>query len=182
VDIHLSKVTYSPRDDKIFSDILQSTYIVNPTTPASPDAANGSLADWSKGGALFKNGDYANAIEPYQRALAREKKVRQLTPEYLRVLIDNLGMAYGITGKLDAAEEVFRYGLSIEPTYPLFHYNLACVYAERNDVDNAMKYLTSAFQYKANLIAGEKMPDPHADDSFQRFMKNEKFRKLIDSF
>jgi tetratricopeptide (TPR) repeat protein len=165
----------------LFSDILQSTYIVDHTTPASLDAANGSFADWSKGGALFKNGDYANAIEPYQRALDSEKKGRQLTPEYLRVLIDNLGMAYGITGKLDAGEEVFRYGISVEPTFPLFHYNLACVYAGRNDVDNAMKYLTSAFKYKSNLIGGEKMPDPRADDSFQRFMKNEKFRKLIDS-
>jgi hypothetical protein len=49
-------------------------------------------------------------------------------------------------------------------------------------MDSAMRYLSTAFKYRQNVIAGEKMPDPRGDDSFQRFMKNEKFRKLIDSF
>ncbi len=31
------------------------------------------------------------------------------------------------------------------------------------------------------LVGGESMPDPRADDSFQRFMHDAKFRKLVDS-
>ena len=50
------------------------------------------------------------------------------------VLIDNLGMSYGITGDLQEAKETFDYGVSKDPTYPLFYYNLACTYAEMNDV------------------------------------------------
>jgi hypothetical protein len=57
----------------------------------------------------------------------------------------------------------------------MFHYNLACTYAEMNDVDKAITYLRRAFELKANMIEGERFPDPWTDDSFQRFMKNEKF-------
>ncbi len=58
---------------------------------------------------------------------------------------------------------------------------MACVYAERNDQANAIAYLKKAFEYKANVIPGEKMPDPRTDDSFQRFLKDEKFRKFLDT-
>lgn len=57
----------------------------------------------------------------------------------------------------------------------MFHYNMACTYAEMDDVDNAIKYLRTAFQYQDNMIKGETFPDPWSDDSFQRFMKNDKF-------
>jgi hypothetical protein len=63
-------------------------------------------------------------------------------PEYanLQVLVDNLGMAYGITGDLKKASEIFEYGLSKDDTYPMFYYNLACTYAEMNDLDNTIKH------------------------------------------
>jgi hypothetical protein len=182
VDLHFSKALYTPKDDELFAGLLQSVYLVDGAATGANSSGSSSLDLWLKGGALFADGDFAKAIEPYQKALDLEKKTRQLSPAYWKVLIDNLGMAYGITGKLSEAEEVFRYGLSLEAEYPLFHYNLACVYAERNDLDNAMKYLTAAFQYRKNVIVGEKMPDPKSDDSFQRFMKDPKFRKLVESF
>ena len=92
-----------------------------------------------------------------------------------RVLIDNLGMSYGISGDLPKAKATFEYGLSKDPKYPMFHYNLACTFAEMNDVDKAILSLQQAFQYKPNMIKGERFPDPWTDDSFQRFMNNEKF-------
>jgi len=84
-------------------------------------------------------------------------------------------MAYGITGDLKSAEEVFLYGFQRIHTYPMFYYNMACTYAERNDLINTIKYLKTAFEYKPNIIPGEQMPDPSKDDSFQRFMQNEEF-------
>lgn len=63
----------------------------------------------------------------------------------------------------------------------MFYYNMACVYGERNDLEQALDYLKKAFSYKANVIPGETMPDPLSDDSFQRLRNEPKFRALIAS-
>ncbi len=128
-----------------------------------------------QGSKAFLAGDFAKSIPPYQKALDREKANRTLGESLWRVMVDNLGMAYGISGDLKKAKETFDYGLSKDPKYPMFHYNMACTYAEMNDVDKAIEYLRQAFQYKENMIKGEEFPDAWKDDSFQRFMKNEKF-------
>src|SRR6266566_101870 len=128
-----------------------------------------------QGSGFFLDGDYKRAIPPYQKALDREKENRTLSDTLWRVMVDNLGMAYGISGDLKKAKETFEYGLSKEPKYPMFHYNMACTFAEMNDVDKTISYLQQAFQYKQNMIKGERFPDPWTDDSFQRFMKDERF-------
>lgn len=124
---------------------------------------------------FYLDGDYKRAIPPYQKALDREKQKRTLSETLWRVLVDNLGMSYGISGDLKKAKATFEYGLSKDPKYAMFHYNMACTYAEMNDVDNAILYLRQAFQYKQNMIKGERFPDPWTDSSFQRFMNNDKF-------
>jgi tetratricopeptide (TPR) repeat protein len=128
-----------------------------------------------QGSRFFLDGDYKQAINPYQKALDREKQNRTLDQSLWRVLVDNLGMAYGISGDLKKAKQTFEYGLEKDPKYPMFHYNLACTYGEMNDPDNALVYLKQAFEYKANMIKGERFPDPWTDSSFQRFMSNDKF-------
>jgi tetratricopeptide (TPR) repeat protein len=128
-----------------------------------------------QGSRFFLQGDFKQAIAPYQKALDREKANRTLGDSIWRVMVDNLGMAYGISGDLKKAKVTFEYGLSKDPKYPMFHYNMACTYAEMDDVDDAIKYLRTAFQYKDNMIKGETFPDPWTDDSFQRFLKNDKF-------
>ena len=94
-----------------------------------------------------------------------------MSQNYWRVLVDNLGMAYGMT---------LNYGVSQDPSYPMFYYNLACVAAERKDMNKTMDYLGKAFARKANSIPGEGMPDPRQDDSFKRFMSNDQFRNFAD--
>jgi len=128
-----------------------------------------------QGSRFYLQHDFKRAIPPYQKALDREKANRTLGESLWRVLIDNLGMSYGISGDLPKAKATFEYGLSKDPKYPMFHYNLACTFAEMNDVDKAILSLQQAFQYKPNMIKGERFPDPWTDDSFQRFMNNEKF-------
>lgn len=128
-----------------------------------------------RGSKYFLIGEYKKAITPYQKALDREKANPTLGESVWRVVVDNLGMAYGISGDLEKAKSTFEYGLSKDPKYPMFHYNMACTFAEMNDVDKAIEYLKQAFQFKDNMIKGEKFPDPWTDDSFQRFMNNEKF-------
>jgi hypothetical protein len=62
----------------------------------------------------------------------------------------------------------------------MFHYNLACTFAEMNDLDRTMQSLATALRHRKNLNPGEKtMPDPRQDSPFQRFMKNETFRNFV---
>jgi hypothetical protein len=51
---------------------------------------------------------------------------------------------------------MFNYGVSIDPNYPLFYYNIACLYGGKDDVENAISYLQKAFANKAHVIPGEK--------------------------
>jgi hypothetical protein len=63
----------------------------------------------------------------------------------------------------------------------MFHYNLACTFAEMNDLNHAMQSLKTAFIHRKNRNPGEGgMPDPRQASSFQRFMKNDIFRNLVN--
>lgn len=142
-------------------------------------SAKTTLEHMKEGSAFFLKGDYRRAIKPYQKALDLEKKQPTLDKTLWRVLVDNLGMAYGMTGDLQRAKETFEYGIAKDPDYPMFHYNMACTYAEMNDEDRAITYLRSAFRNKENVNEGERMPDPATDDSFRRYMKDEKFLNAL---
>ncbi len=146
--------------------------------PSCPGARDRVVQLWCQGGALFIQHDqasYAKAIVPYSRALQMEKQRRTLTRTAWLILIDNLGMAYGITGDLHKATETFEYGLTKEPKYPMFYYLLADAYAEMNDESRAITNLNRAFTLRGNVISGEALPDPSTDDSFQRFMHDQRF-------
>ena len=172
IDLHFSKVRYLPADKKLFRAILDTVRF----------AEIGSWEYFALGSRYYLQRQYTRAIPPYEKALALEKQERQLEQNYWRVLVDNLGISYGITGKLQEAKAVFEYGISQEPDYPFFHYNLACAYAEMGDAENATASLRTAFQHKANMIPGETMPDPRQDSSFQPLMqKSPEFRRFLDS-
>lgn len=148
---------------------------------ASPAAAQQRTSmDYMKEASVwYVMGEYKKAIKPYQKALDLEKQERKLERQYWIVLVDNLGMAYGITGDIKRSMAVFEYGIKEEPTYPLFYYNMACGYGELGDEDNAIKYLRLAFKHKANMLEGERFPNPETDSSFTKFWKSEKFVKAV---
>lgn len=155
--------------------MAQNKTVEKQQNTTSPSA----LEYFKEGSAYYLKGDYQKAIEPYQRAFDLEKKEPTLEKKWWRVLVDNLGMSYGMTGDLKKAKDVFEYGITKDPSYPLFHYNMACAYAESGDEEKAIAYLRSAFENKKNIISGEQIPDPATDDSFQRYMKDEKFLKAL---
>lgn len=149
--------------------------------PSSPPVIRTSADLFGQASALFLRHDYRNAALYYQQALDQEKQTARLPRDQWRVLVDNLAMSYGISGDLRRAQETLEYGLTKDPKYPGFFYTMACVYAEQNDLDRTLSNLKTAFQYRGNLIAGEHMPDPRTDDSFQRFKNDDRFQKLIAS-
>jgi tetratricopeptide (TPR) repeat protein len=184
-DIHLSKVQYTTADAPLFQSILKTIRLqpgpsetIQTQVPEPPN----SRQLLSIGSALYLQNKYAQAIPPYQKAFDLEKADPQLDRTLWRVLIDNLGMAYGMTGHLKEAKTTFEQGIQADPTYPMFHYNLACTFAEMNDLDHTMQSLNTAFRYRKNQNPGEAgMPDPRQDSSFQRFMKKDTFRNLVNN-
>jgi len=174
IDLHVSKVNYVAADEQLFSDVLRSMHL------DTVQRSSNELVE--QGSRFYLQHDYKGAIGPYSHALELEKANPELEKSLWYVLVDNLGMSYGITGDLQKAKETFEYGVSKDPTYPLFHYNLACTYAEMGDAAEAGNFLKKAFEYKANFLPGESMPDPRKDDSFKKLMKNNKeFRELADT-
>jgi hypothetical protein len=181
VDVHVSKIPFEPKDEEMLSAVMGTVYVAEKDAGSGSTSGPNSMELFRQGSLLYNKGRFRESIEPYQKALDLEKKDPKLERFFWRVLVDNLGMAYGITGDLNKAKETFDYGVSQDKTYPLFYYNLACTYAEMQDLDKAIANLKTAFENKQNGIPGERMPDPRRDDSFQRFMQNKKFRDLVDS-
>jgi tetratricopeptide (TPR) repeat protein len=149
--------------------------------PSESAPANGSSAlDHFKNGSLsYIKGDYKLAIESYNKALALEKKKPTLEKTLWYALINNLGLSYGMTGNPKKEKEIFEYGLSKDPKYPLFYYNLACASAGMNDLDNTISNLKLAFEYKANLMPGEMLPEPADDERLARFRHNDRFELFL---
>jgi tetratricopeptide (TPR) repeat protein len=133
----------------------------------------------NQGGRFVVQGDFKSAIAPYQEALNREKAKRTLSQTLWRVMIDGLGQSYGITGDLKKAKATLDYGISKDPNYPMFHYSLACTYAEMNDVDRAINSLRKAYENKQNLNKGDKFPNPWTDNSFKKLLDNDKFNNAL---
>jgi len=170
IDLHVSKVNYVPENEVWFMDVMNTMHI----------DTQSSLELMEQGSRLYAQNDFKAAIGPYAEALEVEKVNPKLGKPMWYVLVDNLGMSYGITGELEKAKETFDYGVSRDPKYPLFYYNLACTYAEMGDVAKASNYLQKSFDHKSNVLPGESMPDPRTDDSFQKLMKDQSFRELAE--
>lgn len=189
VDVHLSKVGYQDQDHVLFETMVHAVRFEPKTVDSAEVRHSAPAADERTAKetmqlvvqasvAYFKN-DYKNAIQLYGKVLDREKTQPTLDKNIWRVVVDNLGMSYGLSGDNKKAKEVFAYGVSNDPTYPMFYYNLACASAELNDLDGAIENLRLAVRNRANVLAGEQVPDPATDSSFARFLNDPRFQKVL---
>jgi tetratricopeptide (TPR) repeat protein len=175
LDFHISKISYSATDDKFFEALVSGIRLLH---NYEPDSAT----EFEYGSVFYLHQEWARAALHYERSLQLEKQQRTLSQTRWNALVDNLGMAYGISGDLAKAKAVFEYGTKENPSYPIFHYNLACAAAESGDLDSALAQLKLAFQFKAYSNPGEGVPDPAKDDSFKRYLTDPKFLKLTKQF
>ncbi len=185
-EMHLSKAGYKPGDQKLFEDFLASVRLLPDAQPTAEQGENpvqprdlDSSYYFGQGSKFFLQQNYSQAADYYQKALNLEKQKRALSKDYFRVLVDNLGMSYGIGGNLPQAKATFEYGLTQDPEYPMFFYKIACTYGEMDKMDDALAQLRLAYKYKANMIAGETFPDPLKDDSFRHFVGKEEFVRAV---
>jgi tetratricopeptide (TPR) repeat protein len=98
-----------------------------------------------------------------------------------RVVTDQAGMAYGMSGDIPKARVIFERAIAEDPDYPMYYYNLACADAEEKNLAEARSHLQEAFARKANVISGESMPDPTNDNSFLPYRNNKDFWTFLES-
>lgn len=175
IDFHLSKVKYYPEEEHLFKDFIAGVKVLDNFIPSSFD-------NFSFGSYFYLKKDFERSIIYYKRALDQENQTPRLQKTFWRVLVDNLGMAYGLSGDLEMSKKTFQYGISKDHGYPMFYYNLACTFAELNDLGKAILNLGTAAKYKSNMIVGENWPDPIKDSSFQRFLNDQKFIQAAQKF
>jgi predicted Zn-dependent protease len=137
------------------------------------------LAQIYLGQSLFRQEHYAEAAIVFQKARDLEKSGKELSIVQDRILTDQLVMSYGITGELKKTHSLLNEATGKDPGYPLNYYNLACAYAEEGDKAKALANLQLAFDRKGNILKGEQMPDPRADSSFQKYVRDSDFVSLM---
>jgi tetratricopeptide (TPR) repeat protein len=128
---------------------------------------------------LFKQEKYGAAVGPYEKARVLERKGAALSQDQHRILVDQLAMAYGISGQLKKVHELLDEAVEWDPKYPLNYYNLACAFAEEANKPKMLANLALAFQRRSHVLKGEQMPDPRSDSSFQKYVHDVDFLKLM---
>jgi len=173
IDIHLSKTDYKLGDQQLFEAVLSGVRIKKNYKP-------GSLMLFHYGNLFYWQKKYSKAIPYYQQALNLENKDETMPKALWFVLVDQLGMSYGISGDVENAKKIYNSAISKAPEYPMFYYNLACACAESNDLDGAIKNLKLAYKYKKNMLPGETLPNPRNDSSFKKYINTEKFKAELN--
>lgn len=142
--------------------------------------------DWTEahvqlGDVLFLQNRYDAAAETYAKAAALEDKQKRLATEDRRRMLDQLGVSQAMGRHLDQAIATYKKAIEQDPEYPLFHYNLACSYAEKGDLDNALPHLKKSWELRDNMPRGQDFPDPRKDSSFKKFWNNPKFQEAVEN-
>ncbi len=131
------------------------------------------------GQTLFREEKYAAAIVPYEKVRSLEQSGTKLSLTQHRILIDQLAMAYGMSGRAADSKALLQTAVRQDPEYPLNYYNLACVAADENDKSAVLSNLNLAFQHRAQALPGEHLPSPATDPSFQKFANDPAFKAFV---
>jgi tetratricopeptide (TPR) repeat protein len=172
-EVHISKVQFKPEDQPLFDAIVNSLRL-------NADYVNNSRDYWRWGAISSNNTEYEKAMRYFQKSLDLEKNSPMLDQAILRRMIADLGHFYEKFGDLARARTTLEYGLSKYPDYSLYHFNLACVIALTQKMDESLAELRLAYQKRKNTYPEEQpLPDPLTTDCFARFAKEPKFIQAV---
>jgi hypothetical protein len=124
--------------------------------------------------------DLEGAARAYRVAL-RVVETSDDPLKWRRITTDQLSVALGLEGDITGSRAVNLAAIKVDPTYPMYFYNLACADAEESNIGDTQKHLKQAFDLRANVLPGETMPNPATDDSFQLFMEDPSFADFVKS-
>ena len=112
-----------------------------------------------------------------RRAEALYEKVLALDPGHVRTL-NNLGVIYMGQKKREKAIAVFGRAVVLKKDYVDPYYNLACLYAQTNEIDESLWYLKVAVAIDGGVINWVKkdadMKNVAASPEFKRSMEGQK--------
>lgn len=180
-EVHLIKIGFTPQDQTAFEQILSSVRLFPDQSglQATEQAQANSSTLMAQGNELYSQGHYDDALKFYQRGLDLEKANKTFDKDLFLELISRLAFCYRLNGNLVKARETLDYGFSQDAEYPLFHYDMACVYAQMGKMDESLGQLREAYKYKANASPGDMPPDPTEDSCFQKFANDPKFTDAV---
>ena len=130
----------------------------------------GTKSDGADVRTLYLQGEALRSLERYADAIVPLRKVAELEPENVRVLLA-LGWCHKRIGRIDLAIEALETALAADNDEPLIRYNLACYHSVAGDKRQALAYLEAALALDPNyrlLIDHEPDFDPlRGDPEFQ---------------
>jgi len=132
---------------------------------------------------LYLHRDYRSAAPMFEKALTMvppDGAPFQSAKIARRIMRDQAGISYGISGDLAKSRSIFEQGVADDPDYPLNYYNLACADAGEKKLADAKRHLQQAFDRRANVNPGESMPVPTEDDSFSPYKSNREFWTFLE--
>ncbi len=171
ITLRLYAVEFKKEDEQFFYNVLDSVKFTDTSHPSS------SFDYFYKAKAHLVQKQYAQAAKDFNTALNLEREQRQLDDTHWRNLIGHLVDLSIAAGERVRAKELLEYGISQDPTFPLFHVALAHYYVSQGDVVNTVAALEKAYQYRKNDKRTASWYDPMKDPAFERFRKDETFRK-----
>ncbi|HEX8458809.1 MAG TPA: hypothetical protein VF656_16050 [Pyrinomonadaceae bacterium] len=174
-DIWITLMAFSlsvgKEDEGLFYKVLDSVKFTDTSNPLT------SFDYFYKGRTYLLQGRQAQAAANFNLALSLEQKERRLDNTRRRILVGHLVDIYAAAGARARVRELLEYGISQDPTFPLFHLGLAHHYASEGDVAKTIAALEKAYQYRKNDRRTTFWIDPMKEPAFERFRKDETFRK-----
>lgn len=173
ITVSINALSLQKEEEELFHATLDSVKF--------PDTSNASSSfdHYYKARSLVYQKQYKQAAEHLNAALGLEQKQRQLDVEHWRNLIVQSVDFYSAAGNNTRAKELLDYGVSLDPTFPLFHLLLAQYFTTLDDVDNTIASLEKFYLYRKNDRRTTFWIDPLKHPAFARFKTNEKFRKGV---
>jgi tetratricopeptide (TPR) repeat protein len=175
-EIHLSKVGFVPADQNAFEQVLSSVRLLPDQSglqaAGQPESSSSLVA---QGDEARTQSNYAPAARFYQRAFDLEKANQTFDNDTFLELISKLAFSYRMNGDLSKAKDTLDYGLSQNATYPIFHYDMACTYAQMGKVDESLGQLRLAFQYRSKVAPVQVPANPEEDSCFSKIANDPRF-------
>jgi tetratricopeptide (TPR) repeat protein len=189
---------YWPEDKKVPVQRISAPPVASAVmnvVPAKPQIVKGTIADKKNKAALKKEtASLEIKVKPvnadsgtiYEQALQRQhegklkeakklyKKVVKLNPRNVQAL-NNLGVIYMNQKTYKWAIIRFNDAIKIKHDYTDAHYNLACLYAQKNDVSRSLLYLKNAIRYNPEAIKWAK-----DDGDLKALADLPEFKKLLE--
>ena len=180
-EVHLTKEGFTPADQKSFEQILSSVRLLPDETgvTASGQAQASSSALMAQGDEMRAQTNYGTAAKSYQRAFDQERANRTFDNDMFLDLISKLGFANRMNGQLAKAKETLDYGLSQNADYPIFHYDMACTYAQMGKMDESLGELKAAYQHSAKVAPVQLPNHPEEDACFAKWANDPRFMDVI---